>query len=374
MIFVRILKTIVPFIVLASTACKETFYYNSTDYKLDQTERDVQFSEEEVRAIWEKLKARIEAGENVDGTIRALIKVARSRLVQDNPLQDFKLDDTRRTSLETKRALYLSKTATALNSYKFVDGCDGLLFTSLLKASGFAVDLYQAQQKDEPGKWHRNATQDCLKTGQSESTISRDMLLGLITAFLQTEDAQGIQDLIAYADAHDDIMGEATSKEEQLSRTYATPSLKGLFYEIQYHLTGIDNDLRGYIPDFDKTLTGYEAHLQSLRILLRGTLYKGLLDEDVEALEAALARNPGNAFFMMVLRAYTTGDMNEAADLLLGESLFPNDRLPSSADRCEAYIWQREQNSSDWVPCPEEAKTHPGVDFLFAASYILGEF
>ncbi|MGE0173184.1 MAG: hypothetical protein AB7T49_10375 [Oligoflexales bacterium] len=369
------LKNLLALILaFATLGCKETFYYNSSDYKVDQTDRDVEFSEEEVQAIWAKLKARIESGENVDGTVRALIKIARSRLVEDNPLQSFKLDDSRRSQLKDKRDFYLAQTTAALNAYKFVDGCDGLLFTSLLRSSGYDVDLYQAQQKGVPGKWHRNATQDCLQTGQSESTISRDMLLGLVTAFLHTEDEQGIGDLIAYADENNDIMGDASSKEEQLSRTLVTPSLKGLFYEIQYRLTGIDNDLRGYIPDFDKDLTGFEAHLQGLRILLRGSLYEGLLDEDIEVLQTQLAKNPDNVVFMMTLRAFTTGDMNEAADLLLDPTLFPNDRLPSSSDRCEAYIWQRDQNSSDWQPCASEGKTHAGVDLLFAATYILGLF
>lgn len=306
----------------------------------------------EARAIWENLKRRIDAGENLDGTTRVLLKIAQSKLAADNPLKPFTLTADRRANLEKKVATYLGLTKTALNTYGFVDGCDGLLFTSLLRASGYETNLYQAEVKTSPGKWQRNAEQNCLQTGESASTISRDMILGLSVALWQTGDRTSAEEILAYSIANQGFMGEAVSQDERVSRTLMTPQLSGLLYEIIYRLGGADSDLRGYIPDFTSSLTGFEAHLQALRVMLRGAMYKGLVADDVKIVAAQLAKNPGNALFEAVHAAFTDGDMSAAADIFLNEKYFPAARLPRSSDRCEPYLWQRDEGTSDWLPCP----------------------
>lgn len=368
------LRTSIFLCLLLVSACRETFFYNSDDYKVDDSGRKFEISEEEARTIWENLKRRIDAGENLDGTTRVLLKIAQSKLSADNPLKPFTLSDARRAALQQKVTTYRGLAPTALNTYGFVDGCDGLLFTSLLRASGYETNLYQAETKTAPGKWHRNAAQDCLRTGESASTISRDMILGLSVALWQVGDRDSAEEILAYAAANQGYMGEAISQDERVSRTLMTPQLSGLLYEISYRLGGPDSDLRGYIPDFTSSLTGFEAHLQALRVMLRGALYKGLVSDDVRIMAAQLAKNPNNALFEAVHAAFTDGDMNAAADVLLTEKYFPAARLPRSSDRCEMYLWQRDEGTSDWLPCPNEGETHPGVDFLFVAQYVLGNF
>jgi hypothetical protein len=69
---------------------------------------------------------------------------------------------------------------------------------------------------------------------------------------------------------------------------------------------------------------------------------------------------------------YRDGNQQQAIDILLDESLFPSDRLPTARDnRCEEYLWQRDDDPKDWGPCDSD-RVHDGVDFLFAA-YIAGQ-
>jgi hypothetical protein len=50
----------------------------------------------------------------------------------------------------------------------------------------------------------------------------------------------------------------------------------------------------------------------------------------------------------------------------MDETLFPSDRLPQPKDRCEEYLWQRDDLPKDWAAC-DTIGVHDGVDFLIAA-------
>ncbi len=65
---------------------------------------------------------------------------------------------------------------------------------------------------------------------------------------------------------------------------------------------------------------------------------------------------------------------SEALAMLLNEGFFPSDGLPTSANYCTDWLTQRDDDPKDWSPCPDEAKTHSGGEFLFAAALLLGKF
>jgi len=46
-------------------------------------------------------------------------------------------------------------------------------------------------------------------------------------------------------------------------------------------------------------------------------------------------------------------------------AMFPHDRLPTTADWCADYLWQRD-NNENYRPC-KPRKVHFGTDFLMAA-------
>lgn len=370
------MKTILIFItqvmlMLLLSSCRETFFFNSEEIKLDSSKKNFTVTEEEKEAIWQKIKTRLENGEDLDGTSRALLKMVQSKLAAQNPLKTFTLSDANRSALENKYQKYMGLVPSRLNSFGFVDGCDGLLFTSLLNASGYRTNLAAAESKAEPGKWYRDAQKDCFTRGESKSTISRDMMLGLAVALWQAQSKEQVEDILLYAEAHGGVIGEAANTEELYGRAFFSPQMYGMYYELQLRLGGLDNDKRGFVPEFSATLTGFEAHLQALRMLLRGQMIGGLIKEDISILQGKVAKNPNNALFQMLLAAFTTGDMNATAQILLNTQYFPAERLPTAADRCEPYLWQRDEGTSDWQPCPEKSLQHPGVDFFLPAAFVL---
>jgi hypothetical protein len=59
--------------------------------------------------------------------------------------------------------------------------------------------------------------------------------------------------------------------------------------------------------------------------------------------------------------------------LLDNPGLWPNDRLPTTADRLEPWLPQRD-NGPDWKPSAQApAVTHHGADFLFVYALMEGK-
>ncbi len=63
---------------------------------------------------------------------------------------------------------------------------------------------------------------------------------------------------------------------------------------------------------------------------------------------------------------YSDNDQKDALVVLLDDSLFPNDRLPTTRNRCEPYLFQRDDTGDDWRPCAGKIKIHDGIDYLMA--------
>jgi hypothetical protein len=110
--------------------------------------------------------------------------------------------------------------------------------------------------------------------------------------------------------------------------------------------------------------------LDVLRILLNGRVYGAITDAEKGVLKAQAERQPMNALYVAAYEKYHGG--SKAHGLLLDESHFPGDRLPTSAEHCQNYLFSRDQESDDWKPCAE-AHEHDGADFVFAAWIALGE-
>jgi hypothetical protein len=75
--------------------------------------------------------------------------------------------------------------------------------------------------------------------------------------------------------------------------------------------------------------------------------------------------------------------MDSAAQLIVNSPFFPQDRLPTIVERCESYVWQRDDDDNALMPCgtiyinrhrdDPQSFTHPGADLVFAATLILDE-
>jgi hypothetical protein len=236
-------------------------------------------------------------------------------------------------------------------------GCDSLGFTALCKLSNDGcqeADILQAE--GEPGRWYRNLGKRCYDDGQSKSDISKDMLMMLFPYLYATGDKQNLREIYDYGKANGNVMGRGP-----ISRTFMTPPMVLLLQR----LIGINVS---EFPNSSKEVAkaGSEKHLDAIDLLTKGMLGGGLDQLQYEEIRKYADANPKNALFVALYRKYRDGNQQQTIDILLDESLFPSDRLPTSADRCEEYLWQRDNTASDWGPC-DRNQTHDGVDFLIAA-------
>lgn len=244
----------------------------------------------------------------------------------------------------------------------FTDDCDSLLWNSLGAVAWLEINLLAA--RDEDGDWFRTPDKDCFATGRSGSTISKDMLLGLAFYAVYRSDLGILDGVLRRGRKRGYIMGEGS-----ISRTWMTPSLQAVYAEAVLFLGG-----ERFEPEIDfpqihpPGLTGYQAHLQVLNILLRYKTVGGASDVARERIANHAARNQRNALFSFAYHLFFDGDFTEPVALLLDSATFPDDRLPTSADRCEPWLWQRDLD--DWEPCPERAEQHHGVDLLFVTKLI----
>ena len=239
--------------------------------------------------------------------------------------------------------------------------CDALGFNALCKLSGGCqdVDIYQAE--GAPGRWYRSPEHDCYDLGQSASDISKDMLMMLFPYLYATGDKKNIREIYDYGKANGWVMGRGP-----LSRTYMTPPMVWL---LQRMLGFSTSEMPETLKEVAKA--GFEKHLDAISLLTKAMIGEGLDPIQYEEIRKYSEASPRNALFAALYNKYRDGNQQQAINILLDESLFPSDRLPTAKDRCEEYLWQRDDDPRDWGPC-DSPEVHDGVDFLIAA-YVAGQ-
>ena len=275
-----------------------------------------------------------------------------------------------------KQALYCELSRPKYEKDLYVHSqCDGLLFTSLRGIGCGDVDVSVFQ---ELGRWYRDPSHDCFIADRAEngsdSSISKDMLVGVFNYLWWAKDSKAVDDTIKYGEAHDWVMGDAETDADLISKCLLSPGLINILYDMQDELDGGNLSSTRSTTDVIGRNTGFRAHLDVLHILLSGSLYSGLADSELETLKDQADREPYNALFQASYHTFSDGNQDVAADLLLNEQYFPSDRLPTSDHRCEEYLFQRDKDDSDWAPCPDQGKIHSGTDLIFAASVLNGGF
>ncbi len=263
------------------------------------------------------------------------------------------------SQLRDKFNTYLRLAASQRDRHGFVstDHCDSLLWTGLLAASGLPTDLRAARLPD--GRWLRRPTDypECHSCGGSKSSISRDMLLGLIWGAWRTRDLPLLLDLHKYSRTHYWVMGTGT-----LTRTLFSPALASTLAHAIRALGGPSYWERHLPAYFGPGATDYQAHLQVLHLLLRREIG---LPIPAQRLREHAERQPGNPLFQAAVGRYAL-----ASQILVGGVRYwPDGRLPTSADRHDEWLVQRDFGS-DWLPS-DQGRTHSGGDLLFTARLIL---
>jgi len=238
-------------------------------------------------------------------------------------------------------------------------GCDSVGFSALCRLSGGCKDVVITDAEGEPGRWYRNPEKNCYPDN-SKSDISKDMFMMLFPYLYATNDKQNLKEIYDYGKANGWIMGRG-----YISRTYMTPPMVFLLQR----MIGFNYS---EIPESSKQVqkAGFEKHLDAISLMLKGMIGDGLDPIQYEEIRQYAQESPENALFQALYNKYRDGNQSKAIEILKNEKYFPSDRLPTSADRCEEYLWQRD-TGSDWEPC-DQGKTHDGVDFLLAA-YVAGQ-
>jgi len=272
--------------------------------------------------------------------------------------------------LEAKYNTYLDLYQDQQDSHGFIlsDACDSLLFTGLLGAVlPEGIDIHAAEKT--PGEWTRRPLVDGKDTcypDNSKSSISRDMLLGLQWYAWGNKNLRILKNLWDYGTEHTWVMGKGAP-----SRILFTPNAQALLAEGIYRLGGTDHFIARAIPVVRGKNEGFQAHLDYLSILLRAE-YEGKMDADSLSLMGHhLNRQPRNSLVSYIYHRYTDGVYDQAVNTLLDSQLFPEDRLPTSADRKTPWLWERD-DGPNWKPrIGGDVHSHPGGDFLFMAHLIL---
>jgi hypothetical protein len=279
-----------------------------------------------------------------------------------------------RTEVQDKFALYtaLQPSVEDSNGWILTAECDALLFTSLNSVSGRKPNLLVARADN--GQWFRRPlTYTPCYPKNSGSSISRDMLLGLMYATYRSRNLGIATDLFDYGESRGWVMGQG-----EITRTGFTPGLQATLAEIIFRISGQDKIFYRGLPQIWTTgLTDYQLHLNLLHVALRGELFGFISEPMKDVIADAASREPNNALAAVLHAKYISGDLTHTAGLLLNEAWWPADRLPNTGDRKTEWLNQRSyldsegQVNPDWLPVEGTANPHTGGDFLFVAKLFL---
>ena len=265
-------------------------------------------------------------------------------------------------SLTERRELYLRLNSAQQDSNGFIltQHCDSLLFSSL-NAVGRGERIQITAARDEEGQWFRRPLDlpECYANRESRSTISRDMLIGLLLYLQHFQESKLVADLWNYGSTNNWIMGEG----EGINRVAAvlSPSLIKVLAEMNYKMNGVDADER-HLPDltiFTKD-GGYVNHLNLLYFKLYSEVYGGITVLQYSELQRYVNEiDPNNLLGLALLSKYTKIPLS-----LNKLNVYPAERLPTTADWCEEWYYQRQTGDVSQLPC-EPTTVHTGGDFLF---------
>lgn len=269
-------------------------------------------------------------------------------------------------ALDTKVVVYRELIKTRQDNDGFVDTyqCNSLQRSGLAAAAGLPVRLSAAEEPVHPGRFFRRPTTyaECFGAKESRSTISPDDLLGLFWGAHTTRDLALLERVWAYGSSRTWFMGDDDAGGVH---TLLKPRQVALLAAVIHKLGGKDHVERRYHAPGYAQCQGYECALQVYEITLRGEVEGGLTNAERGALKQAADRQRENPLTQAAYHLYTDGEQSIARDLLLRLPRYPADHLPASADVCDPWPVQRDDDDASLSPCPSEHRTHSGGDFLF---------
>lgn len=290
---------------------------------------------------------------------------------------------------------------------------DSALFSCLARAAGavsFDPGILFKDGKPVRHPDHKpSATPN--KTGSLGTPISKDMVSGVLWCLLDlhkrgdTDRAhQLVSAMIAFGKAHPKTFNNGTlevgwlfcteedrtayqiSDTDWYGRCFMPPAIIKDIYRVAKMVgVGCDQTCQEYMvlgPNIPADKDGFERHLAVIGTARNGFVDGAINDNSLkQVLQKADEAQPRNGLYQAAYATFLDGDQKDAYTALSDVSLFPADKLPTSANYCTDYLFQRDDDSQsgeedpDWLPCGDgsEGSEGRGVEFVFAAAMSLGE-
>lgn len=210
---------------------------------------------------------------------------------------------------------FTQDTANTLGHWPSDQNCDGALWAGEAAAAGTDTEVYLSLQMD--GRPTRKPGKDC-NISESASTISTDMLTGILLGLYSVKDLDGLLLLQQYADQHNLVMGTPNATAADLALTLMKPSTRTL---LSFLITNLGGHATGEwhilpIPHVSNP-TDYNLHLDLLTLLMQH-LTGHWSKEAVYAADQDADKNPTDPLAQAV-----AGNLESAADLLLSNAPLP---------------------------------------------------
>lgn len=244
--------------------------------------------------------------------------------------------------------------------------CDSLLFASLQNTAERRIFDVEKARELPSGQWHRRPDWTACESGPRDSTISRDMFVGLFVYSLNNNRLDLLEQVWDYGVAHNWKMGSDNVELE--TRTQFTPGMIQLLAKLIAHLGGKRHEVELAIPQIYGSEPGFPSHLTMLHIYMSGKMDGNISSLQLSALKSISEHSPNNPLLRALLGKYTDGDQSRTLELL---QLWPRDRLPTDSDWQADWRTQRADGDPSFAPGTDSI-THSGGDFLFVAAILLG--
>jgi hypothetical protein len=270
-------------------------------------------------------------------------------------------------AIEAKARLYCEQSKAEYQAKKWVvDECDGAGFTALYSLGCRTNEVDLSVFSGTSGEMFRNPSHDCYPD-RSKSGFSKDHVLMRMVAAAGQHDKQWPRQFLDYVNNHGGVFCDAVDTTTKLSRCVISPFLYKYLNKLAGYI-GLEDGNYSEDALFEKE--GFEAHLQMLGIWLKGVVDGDLTNSDYKYIKIYSDREPLNALYQAIAFRYGYKTVDDVTKAFVNEH-FPVDSLPTSANHCSNYLFQRDMKSTkDWEPCPERNEVYSGTDYTFAA-YIL---
>ncbi len=264
--------------------------------------------------------------------------------------------------------------------------CDGAGFTSLYNLACPHAEVDLSKFQDETGRMHRSpdhtkcwdyskSIEENKATSGSKAGFSRDHVLMRLVQAWETKDLAWINSFVSFVEKNNGIICDAVDDETKVGRCVMSPTLIKMLYDAEAKLKDMPAKVASDVlttklaessADGLGIVTGSDAHLQVLRLFLKGRMYGGMTDLEIQTLKGQAERQPKNAFFQAVYHRFTDGDQSAAIAILKDQAMWPVETLPRTTNYCSDYLWTDDYDAKDWTPCTGDVKEWDALDFTLA--------